>query len=137
MAPAYSDANLYPKFGSFVRAVIGLPYTPLKRLDEAMKILEKMAQATTGSRRKFCQHLLKYLYKTWLNGCIPREVWNMYQHPGVTTNNHAEAFNSKMGAKKKISRHPNPYVLAEEMIVQLKEGLDTATAETLSGLIVI
>ena len=38
-----------------------------------------------------------------------------------------------MGAKKKISRHPNPYVLAEEMIVQLKEGLDTATAETLSG----
>ena len=84
MAPAYSDANLYPKFGSFVRAVIGLPYTSLKRLDEAIKILEKMAQATTGPRKKFCQHLLKYLYKTWLNDSIPRAVWNMYQHPGQT-----------------------------------------------------
>ena len=38
-----------------------------------------------------------------------------------------------MGAKKKISKHPNPYVLAEEIIAQLKEGCDTATAETLTN----
>ena len=98
-----------------------------------MSILEKMAKATSGPRKKFCHHLLNYLRSTWLDGSIPREVWNMYQHQGVTTNNHAEAFNFKMGAKKKISKHPNPYVLGEEMIAQLKEGCDTATAETLTS----
>ena len=102
MATDYSNANMYPKFGSFVRAVIGLPFTPLKRLDEAMSILEKMAKATSGPRKKFCHHLLNYLRSTWLDGSIPQEVWNMYQHQGVTTYNHAEVFNSKKGAKKKF-----------------------------------
>ena len=95
MATAYSDPKTYPKFGSFVRAVIGLPYCPLERLDEAMRILERMARATTGSRRSFCQLLLKYLRNTWLDGSIPREVWNMYEHQGVTTNNHAEVCHLK------------------------------------------
>ena len=27
---------------------------------------------------------------SWLNGAIPRRVRNMFQHRGVTTNNHAE-----------------------------------------------
>ena len=57
----------------------------------------------------------------------------MYQHPGVTTNNNAEAFNFKMGAKKKISKHPNPYVLAEEILTQLKEASDTMVAETVTS----
>lgn len=35
-----------------------------------------------------------------------------------------------MGAKKHISKHPNPYVLVDEMKSQLKEGCDTAVAET-------
>ena len=90
MAQFYSDSQTYPKFGSFIRAVIGLPFCPLDRLDEAMNILERMAKANTGSREKFCQHMIRYLRRTWLDGAIPREVWNMYQHPGVTTNNHAE-----------------------------------------------
>ena len=89
MATAYSNTN-NPKFGSFVRAVIGLPYAPLNRLDEAMAVLERIAQGTSGSRKVFCQLLLKYLRNTWLDGSIPREVCNMYQHQGVTTNNHAE-----------------------------------------------
>ena len=38
-----------------------------------------------------------------------------------------------MGAKKKISKHPNPYVLAEEMITQLSEASDTVVAETLTS----
>lgn len=37
-----------------------------------------------------------------------------------------------MGSKKKISKHPNPYLLAEEIKTQLKEGCDTAVAETLT-----
>jgi hypothetical protein len=90
MAKIYSDVSNNPKFGSFIRAVIGLPFAPMNRLEEAMDILEKIAKANTGSRRKFCQHLIKYLRKVWLDGPIPREVWNMFQHQGVTTNNHAE-----------------------------------------------
>ena len=38
-----------------------------------------------------------------------------------------------MGAKKKISKHPNPYVLAEEMITQLSEASDTVVAKTLTS----
>ena len=90
MATDYSDINTYPKFGSFIRAVIGLPFAPLERMEEAMDVLGKMAKANTGSREKFCHHMLKYLRRTWLDGPISREVWNMYQHSGVTTNNHAE-----------------------------------------------
>ena len=34
--------------------------------------------------------MTKYLDDTWLNGAIPRRVWNMFQHRRVTANNHAE-----------------------------------------------
>ena len=71
MAKYYTDAKTYPKFGHFIRAVIGLPFAPLERLEEALGIISRMAKAR-------------------LDGNIPREVWNMYQHPGETTNNHAE-----------------------------------------------
>ena len=79
MAQFYSDSPTYPKFGSFIRAVIGLPFCPLDRLDEAMNILERMAKATTGSREKFCQHMIRYLRRTWLVGVIPHEVPGDYQ----------------------------------------------------------
>ena len=36
------------------------------------------------------------------------------------TNNYAEGFNYKMGAKKTISKQPNPYALVDEIITQLK-----------------
>ena len=101
MATDYTNIKEYPKFGSFVRAVIGLPYAPLERLEEAVDVLKKLARAVSGQRRKFCCHMLKYLRKTWLDGGIPRQLWNMYQHRGVTTNNHAEAFNLKWGQKRK------------------------------------
>ena len=133
MATHYSDVEKFPKFGSFIRAVIGLPYTPVERLQEAMRILEKLAMSTHPTLQNFCLNLIYYLETTWISGSIPVEVWNMYDHRGVTTNNHAEAFNFKMGSKKQISKHPNPYVLAEEMVAQLIEGSDTATADILSS----
>ena len=49
------------------------------------------------------------------------------------TNNYAEGFNYKMGAKKAISKHPNPYTLVDEIITQLKESSDTVVAETTSA----
>ena len=114
-----------------------------------MVILEKLAKNNDGARRKFCKEMIKYLRDTWLDGSIPREVWNMYQHRGVSTNNHAEVsiaydddyhskahkcllqgFNFKMGAKKQISKHPNPYTLVDEFRSQLREASDTVVAET-------
>ena len=73
-----------------MRAVIGLPYVPLNRMEEAMVILEKLAKNNDGARRKFCKEMIKYLRDTWLDGSIPREVWNMYQHRGVSTNKEDE-----------------------------------------------
>ena len=89
-ASDYSNVKDYPKFGSFVRAVIGLPFVPLDRMDEAVAIIKNIGRANSGARRIFCKSMLKYLDDTWLNGAIPRRVWNMFQHRGVTTNNHAE-----------------------------------------------
>ena len=126
----YSNVKDYPKFGSFIRAVIGLPYVPLNRIEEAMEILRRMRRSTTGPRRKFSKDLISYLQRTWLDGSIPREVWNMFDHKGVATNNHAEGFNSKIGAKKHLSKHPNPYTLVEEIKTQLRETSDTVIAET-------
>lgn len=92
-APDYSNVEEFPKFGSFVRAVIGLPYVPLERMEEGMRVLEKLSKANTGPRKKFCKDMIEYLRNTWLDGSIPREVWNMFNHRGVATNNHAEVCN--------------------------------------------
>ena len=129
-AQDYSNVEDYPKFGSFVRAVIGLPYVPLDRMEEAMDILKKKMKATTGPRKKFAKELIAYLQRTWLEGSIPLEVWNMFDHRGVSTNNHAESYNAKLGAKKKLSKHPNPYTLVEEIKTQLRESSDTVISET-------
>ena len=125
MAVDYGDVKNHPKFGTFIRAVIGLAYVPLERIEEAFRILQKLGKANTTKRKKFCKDMLEYLRRTWLDGCIPREVWNMFQHPGVATNNHAEGYNYKMGAK-----HPNPYTLADEIRTQLNEASDTVLADT-------
>lgn len=89
-ASDYSNVKDYPKFGSFVRAVIGLPFVPINRIDEAVDIIKNLGRINTGTRKVFCKTMIKYLEDTWLNGAIPRKVWNMFQHRGVTTNNHAE-----------------------------------------------
>ena len=130
MATYYSDSKNFPKFGSFVRAVIGLPYVPLERLEEAFRILQKLGRDNTEKRKKFCKIMLDYLRRTWLDGVIPREVWNMYEHSGVATNNHAEGYNFKMGAKHKIAKHPNPYTLVDEIRTQLNEATDTVLADS-------
>ena len=60
-AEDYSNVKDYPKFGSFERPVIGLPYVRLNRIDEAMDILKKIRKATTGPRRKFAKDMISYL----------------------------------------------------------------------------
>ena len=43
-------------------------------------------------------------------------------HKGISTNNHAEGYNSKLAKKKKIGKSPNPYVLAKALKEELLEG---------------
>ena len=43
-------------------------------------------------------------------------------HKGISTNNHAEGYNSKLAKKKKIGKGPNPYVLAKALKEELLEG---------------
>ena len=69
-APDYSNVQDYSKFGSFVSAMIGLPYVPLTRMEEAMSILEKLSKANDGARRKFCKEMIKYLPDTFLDGSM-------------------------------------------------------------------
>ena len=64
MATYYSDSKNFPKFGSFVRAVIGLPYVPLERLEEAFRILQKLVRDNIEKRKKFFKIMLDYLRRT-------------------------------------------------------------------------
>ena len=49
----------------------------------------------------------------------------MYGHKGVTTNNNAKSFHSKLGSKAHIKAHPNPHILVDEIKVQLEQSRDT------------
>ena len=68
----------------------------------------------------------KYIEKTWIRGAYPPATWNMFQHEGVKTNNHAEGYNFKLGNKKRISKHPNPYVLVDVIKQEFSESFDDA-----------
>jgi hypothetical protein len=70
--------------------VIGLPYVPLERMEGAMGVLGKLSMLNAWPRRRFCKEMIKYLRMTWLDGSIPRAAWNMYNHKGVSNNNHGE-----------------------------------------------
>ena len=87
---------------------------PLDRLNEGVDNLKKIAKKLPKKKlRVFANKLITMnIEKIWIGKLDPK-TWNMYQHRGVTTNNNAEAFNSKMAGKKKISRHPNPYVFTD------------------------
>ena len=54
----------------------------------------------------------------------------MYEHSGVATNNHAEGYNFKRGAKHKIAKNSKPYTLVDEIRTQLNEATDTVLADS-------
>ena len=71
--------------------------------------------------KTFCNKFVNYLEKTWVNGKYG-QTWNFWMHKGISTNNHAEGYNSKLAKKKKIGKSPNPYVLAKALKEELLEG---------------
>ena len=103
----YSDKH-NPKFGAFIRAVIGLPYVPLNKLDERMRNLKYLASKHDGKLKIFSSKLCQYLEDSWLHGNYPPSTWNMFEHDGVKTNDHAEGYNYKLNCnnrKKSIQIH--------------------------------
>ena len=115
-----------PQFGSFVRAILGLGYVPLYRFKEALRNLYVLAKRLTGRQRKFSRRMIEYVEKVWVNGNFPPETWVMFQHDGVTTNNHSEGYNYRLGSKKRISKHPNAYLFVSVVIEELKTSMRDA-----------
>ena len=112
---------------NLVRAALGLPFVPIERIQngEALNVLMELANEIKEPRvKKFAMGFIKYIEKTWLKGSYPLETWNLYLHEGVTTNNYAEGYNSKLRHKKVLGLHPNVYLLASVIKDELAEAHD-------------
>jgi hypothetical protein len=82
--------------------------------------------------KDFGEYFLNYISKTWVNGkSYPRNSWNMFQHKGPNTNNYQEGYNLKIGSKKEISRHPNPFLLIDVFRSELRAADVNALAAKL------
>ena len=122
------------KLNNLVRAALGLPFVPIERIQngEAMKVLTDLANEIDEPKvKKFAIGFLKYIDKTWLKGNYALETWNLFLHEGVTTNNYAEGYNSKLGRKKVIGSHPNVYLLASVIKEELGEAHDDGDSAAL------
>ena len=113
MKPFYSDVK-NPEFSSFIKATLSLPFVPLERLDQALDILRSLQQKIKPKKAAtFAKQFLKYIEKTWINSKrFPPKTWNFFMYDGVTTNNFAEGYNSRLSHKKKLGKHPNCYLFA-------------------------
>ena len=72
-----------------------------------------LAKKLDDRQAKLAVVLIHYVERNWINGSFPPETWNMFQHQGETTNNHSEGYNSRLGNKKNIGKHPNFYQWVE------------------------
>ena len=114
------------KFSSFIRSIIGLAFVPLDRFSEGVRNLFVLAKRLSGRQKKFAVKMIDYVSRVWVNGHYPPETWNMFQHEGVTTNNNSEAYNFRLGNKKRISKHPNVYLFVSVIIEELKASMSDA-----------
>ena len=57
----------------------------------------------------------------------------MFNHDGVKTNNHAEGYNSRLGSKKQISKHPNPYTLVQILKEEFQKSEDDCVAASVDN----
>ena len=70
--------------------------------------------------------MIKYVLRTWVNGSFPPSTWVMYNHQGVTTNNHSEGYNYRLGNNRAIEKHPNCYKWAETVVQELRNSENEA-----------
>ena len=113
-------------FSAFVRAILGLSYIPILRLKEGIRNLYLLAKKLTGRQRSFAVQMIKYVLRTWINGSFPPSTWVMFDHKGVTTNNHSEGYNYRLGNNRTIEKHPNCYRWAETVREELRNSENEA-----------
>ena len=130
MASYYSKNGLEPKFGSFVRLIIGLPSVKVDDIHRGLKNIEKVGSQFKHKKcREFATSMLSYLEKFWMS--LPLELWNVFNVKD-RTNNLAEGYNFALGSKKIISKHPNPYTLVSVIKDELNIASDNALTIVMS-----
>ena len=70
--------------------------------------------------------MIKYVLRTWINGSFPPSTWAMFDHKGITTNNHSEGYNYRLGNNRTIEKHPNCYRWAETVREELRNSENEA-----------
>ena len=76
-----------PSFAAFIRAIFGLPYVPLDRIEEGVQNLDLLASKLSGRRQTYANDHISYIRRYWMQNPT---VWNFYQHSSLTTNNVSE-----------------------------------------------
>ena len=119
----YSVKSSEPKFGSFIRTILGLPFLQIEDLGRGLKNIENMGTSLTNIKCKdFAKDMIRYIKSFWLYGSLDPKLWNMFMYTGSRTNNQCEGYNFKLNSKKHLSKHPNVYLL----VVTLKDELVAA-----------
>ena len=113
-------------FSAFVRANLGISHIPILRLKEGIRNLYVLANKLNGRQRRFSVQMIKYVQKTWINGSFPPSTWMMFDHRGITTNNHSEGYNNRLGNNRTIGKHPNCYRWAETVREELRNSENEA-----------
>lgn len=129
MQKYYSNKSDEPKFGSFVRLMIGLPFLKTEDILKGVKNIRKVSsQLKTKKCRDFATSMLNYIESFWLK--LDLNIWNMFKVK-TRTNNLAEGYNYALGSKKIISKHPNPYTLISVIKDELNIAEDQALVEVM------
>ena len=68
-----------------------IPFVPISQLEDAMNVLRRLGRALSTDREtNFAISMVQYLDATWMNGPYSKSSWNVFEHRGDRTNNHAE-----------------------------------------------
>ena len=125
--------NIYPhcpELQILMRAALGLPFVHVDSIKDGMKVLKKMSKNVKDKRKsvkKFANQFVDYIEENWVKSKkYPPATWNYFLHPGITTNNYAEAYNSKIA--KKHTKHPNAYLLSKTIKTELLQSTNDAIA---------
>ncbi len=93
--------------------------------------MQELGDKLSGRQKTFGRELIEYIQNVWINGHYEPSTWNQFERNAIATNNFNEAYNYRLGSKKEISRHPNPYLLVQVIKSELKRASDVALSAQL------
>jgi hypothetical protein len=75
---------------SFLKQLMALPFLPAEHITDTFLRLE------TRNNNQAVQHVLDYIYRTWIrNPVFPIQFWSVYK-TSVCTNNHVEGWHNRI-----------------------------------------